>query len=470
MKTRKADAGSQISNPKSQIPSFVPASPPADRLIPVFSVCFGIFLGLSLLKFCNPPIFEKWVESPKDEAEFIFGYPWPISWAYLLLIPLSIFGMIVARWRKTSGRWLIWVLLAWWLWQVVSTTQSVDDNLSTATLKHFTACVVCFGLGFFSLSRTRNLWLFWAGIFSGLLLVILAGWEQHFGGLKSSRDYFFTYIYPNLKEVPPEYLKKMSSERIFATFFYPNALAGGMLLLLPPTLALLWGTERFTKAARWFLIGSIAIGSLACLFWSGSKGGWLLMLVLGVIALLRLPMPAKFRAAIIGLVMLVGIAGFTAKYLEFFRRGATSVSARFDYWEAAIKIARNHATFGTGPGTFFIPYQKIKRPESEVARLAHNDYLQQASDSGFPGMICYCTFIVGALFISSRRSDFRTGWATFALWLGVLGWSLQSMVEFSLYIPSLAWPAFAFLGWLTSGVEPGSSNRRDRADGSAAPA
>ena len=36
----------------------------------------------------------------------------------------------------------------------------------------------------------------------------------------------------------------------------------------------------------------------------------------------------------------------------------------------------------------------------------------------------------------------------FAVWLGVLGWSLQSLVEFSLYLPALAWPAFVLLGWL----------------------
>jgi hypothetical protein len=35
-----------------------------------------------------------------------------------------------------------------------------------------------------------------------------------------------------------------------------------------------------------------------------------------------------------------------------------------------------------------------------------------------------------------------------AVWLGVLGWALQGVIEFGLYIPALAWPAFAFLGWL----------------------
>jgi len=37
----------------------------------------------------------------------------------------------------------------------------------------------------------------------------------------------------------------------------------------------------------------------------------------------------------------------------------------------------------------------------------------------------------------------------FSLWLGALGFSLQSLMEFSLYIPALAWTAFAFLGLIS---------------------
>jgi hypothetical protein len=171
--------------------------------VSVFAIVFGFFLGLSLLKFGNPPIMEKYVEAPQGTLEFFLGFPWPISWAYALFTVIAIFGLIVARWKKTPGQWLLWVLLGWWLWLIVCTTRSLDDELSTATLKHFTACVVCFALGYFSLSRVENLWLFWAGIFCGLLLVIVAGWEQHFGGLKATREYFFMYVYPKLKEVAP---------------------------------------------------------------------------------------------------------------------------------------------------------------------------------------------------------------------------------------------------------------------------
>ena len=88
-----------------------------------------------------------------------------------------------------------------------------------------------------------------------------------------------------------------------------------------------------------------------------------------------------------------------------------------------------------------------------MARLAHNDYLEQASDSGLTGLLTYAIFIASALVWSfpaaarARRPE-SDGWLTFAVWLGVLGWSLQSLVEFGLYIPALAWPAFTLLGWL----------------------
>jgi hypothetical protein len=36
-----------------------------------------------------------------------------------------------------------------------------------------------------------------------------------------------------------------------------------------------------------------------------------------------------------------------------------------------------------------IPYRQLKAPEAEMTRLAHNDYLQQGSDSGGPGMLLY---------------------------------------------------------------------------------
>jgi O-antigen ligase len=173
-----------------------------------------------------------------------------------------------------------------------------------------------------------------------------------------------------------------------------------------------------------------------------------------------------FRAALIALILVGGLAGFFLTYSGYFKKGATSVGARFDYWRAAMQTARDHPIVGTGPGTFAHPYAQIKRPESEMARLVHNDYLEQASDSGLPGFLLYTTFLVCALVWTfprtplPRRDDNQTQGTsrsateapelgrTFCIWLGVLGWALQGLFDFDLYIPALAWPAFAFLGLL----------------------
>jgi hypothetical protein len=433
------------------------AAPPGQRFLRVFAGLLGAFLGVALLKYGNPPIMEKWVSAPTGFYEFLLGYPWPIGWAYGLLAAVGLIGAGVARWQAGAPRWLIALPLVWLVWQLVASTRSVDATLAVPTVKHLAACVLCFYLGFFSLSRLEEGWPFWVGLLSGFILVLAVGWDQHFGGLEQSRHYFFLYVYPTLKEVPPEYLKRISSTRIFGTLFYPNALAGALLLLLPVTLATIWQAHRLlTAPARGFLMGLVGIAGLAALYWSGSKGGWLLMLVLGGIALLRVPFGKRFKLILIAGVLLIGLAGFFWKYSGFFQKGATSVSARFDYWRAALQTAKAEPVFGTGPGTFSIPYQKIKRPESEMSRLVHNDYLEQASDSGIVGFLTYTVLIASGLVWCYPRS--AAGWQTFAVWLGVLGWSLQGFVEFGLYIPALAWPAFTFLGWLSGKSAHSSKN------------
>jgi len=161
------------------------------------------------------------------------------------------------------------------------------------------------------------------------------------------------------------------------------------------------------------------------------------------------PIRRPIKIAIISAVLVVGLAGFFARYLGFFQKGATSVSARFDYWRAAVQTTAANPIVGTGPGTFSLAYQKLKRPESEMARLTHNDYLEQASDSGVPGFLTYTISVVGCLFLGFKRRAF-TDWRMFTLWLGLLGWFLQGTMEFGLYLPALAWPAFSLLGFLIS--------------------
>ena len=287
----------------------------------LFAALFGALLGLTLLKFGNPAIMESSVSAPKDAWEFFLWQSWPIAWAYSLLGLAAVPGLIAARWKINAPPWLIALPLVWLIWQFLAASHSLDPSVSPGIVAHFAACVVCFYLGLFSLSKARSLASFWSGITLAFVLVLAVGWQQHFGGLAETRRYFWANIYPDLKSpLPAEYYKRLNSDRIFSTLFYPNTLAGVLLLLLPPALAAVAAARRLTIPARAFLVAVIALAALACLFWSGSKAGWLLMLLLGIVALLRLPFDKKFRIALVAGVLFLGLIGFLSHFAAFLKR------------------------------------------------------------------------------------------------------------------------------------------------------
>jgi len=159
------------------------------------------------------------------------------------------------------------------------------------------------------------------------------------------------------------------------------------------------------------------------------------------------------------LVLLTGLGIFAVRFHGYFAGGATSAGARLDYWRAAVQTTAAHPVWGTGPGTFQRPYWKLKSPEAEMARLAHNDYLEQFSDSGIPGGIFYAAWIATALMVVGRRVLKVGRPLTVATLAGLLGWFAQGIGEFGLYIPALAWTAFTLLGSLLNQIdkaEPGN--------------
>ena len=88
-----------------------------------------------------------------------------------------------------------------------------------------------------------------------------------------------------------------------------------------------------------------------------------------------------------------------------------------------------------------------------MAKLVHNDYLEQACDSGIPGGLAFAAGFIGLLVVIYRHVR---GGITLDLmiWLGLLGWALQAFIEFGLYIPGLAWPLFLLAGTLYGEPKP----------------
>ena len=437
----------------------------------LFPGLLGLWIALAPIKFGNPVILDRQVAVPQSITEAIYQ-SWPAAWGHALLVLVAIVGAVAhlpfggqakprsstphlldpteRHWRQQGAGALPWLCLGWCCWQTISAWATVDPSLSRPVLSHFLACGLTYLMGYRMTSaaaETPSSRSFWLGVAGGWLVVVAIGWRQHFGGLAETREYF--YSLPDWRTQPPELIAKIASERIYSTLVYPNALAGAVLLTTPPLVLGIWALSRRWNA--WVRMASASVlvmGAAGCLVWSGSKAGWLI--ALAVVAVAWLVRAAWSRSGVRWLWLVAGLAValglFWHRYHDYFARGATSASARVDYWRVAWSNSTAHPLLGTGPGTFMRIYSRAKPPTAEMTRLVHNDYLQQATDSGWPGAILFAGLAVGALVCGYRR-DLPV--ISFGIWLGVLGISGQSLVEFGLYIPGLAWPWFLGLGYLS---------------------
>lgn len=437
----------------------------------------GLLFGLALLKFGNPIIFEGRLLPPSNLSEVIH-FNWPIEWGWALSILVGALLLPLIRLPNGVPTWLWVAPLAWLVWQWIAGLDSIQPALSRLTVIHFTILVAFFFFGLLATRGFSHSRVIWLGIGVGLCMVVSSGFQQQFGGLEETRVFYeklargehppeiqAEFERPEMRQIwqAPLFQLKVNSRRIYATLFYPNTLAGVILLLMPGLLGATWVAFReASPLARRALPALLGIGGLLCLAWSGSKAGWLIGLSQVGLLMLRTSIRRKLRIASVVAVIAAGLAFMVVRNLDYFQRGATSVTARTDYWDSAGRAFLENPVTGTGPGTFGEDYRRRKAEDSEMARLAHNDFIQQASDSGAIGAAAYALWVIGALIWTFRRLSMPDLSLTGLTWLGVLGWASQSLLEFGLYIPAVAWPAFFLMG----GLVREAVNRIDTTNGS----
>ncbi len=480
------------------------ASPESLRF---FALVFGAFLGLCVLKWGNPVILDGQIPLPRDGAEWL-QQPWPSRLAAPVLMVLAVIGVMTSKpMEALRGRRIPALLLIlpgiWMAWQSLAAGRSVDPVLTGLTLPQLAGCLACYGLGFLVLGPAlRSGWL-WVGLIAGFGICLNKAAQQHLFELR--QDYTvllegqatgwtnfpasalaemkanLLIIHTNGVDIAnPAILDKMRRARVNGTMVYPNALAGLILLLLPASLAVLATVTATLKQSVGRLVWGCFGGlGLLVLYWTGSKAGWLVALGVGAVTLLIRPGSARHKAALVALLLAGGLGLFGLRFAGYFAKGATSAVARADYWKAALQNTREHPLWGSGPGTFQRPYARLKAPESEMARLVHNDFLEQATDSGWPGFAVYTAWIGALLWTLGRRVTRAAGldetspslsqaaaggWKTWpeadrrrlelAVFIGLLGWFTHGLAEFGLYIPASAWTAFTLAGALLAGVMP----------------
>jgi O-antigen ligase len=439
-----------------------------------YALAFGLFLGLAILKFGNPVILDNKITPPASLSDFL-NDAWPTHWANWLFLPLALAGAAIIFSKKLplpTIEWLWLPPLLWFGWQMFSATSTVDAGLTATTLWQFFGCVACYFLSGFLLGSERAVCWLLIGVLAAFTFCLMRAVDQRLFEFPQNRQMLVegertgwtnypTELFLEMKReqviintngvdvANPAILAKFAKGRVNGTLVYPNALAGAVLLLFPVSLVFVFNeTKRLRPVIRTAVIALALFLGGAGFFWTGSKLGWLIAMAVGGACLFRLKWAARFKWAALILFLFAGLGIFAIRFHNYFAAGATSAGARFDYWRAAVQTTSTHPLLGTGPGTFQHPYARLKSPDAEMARLTHNDYLEQFSDSGIVGGICYAAWIMTALAVAGRRVWSCGSPMILAVFIGLAGWFVQGFGEFSLYVPALAWTAFTLLGCL----------------------
>ncbi|HUJ11561.1 MAG TPA: O-antigen ligase family protein [Verrucomicrobiae bacterium] len=402
---------------------------------------------LAPLKFGTPAMLQSQVPAPANPLEWLF-YLWPNELAVILVF-VGFVWLVLDRERMLARVDFLFVLpLIFLLTQMLAAPTSICRQTTIDTLMLFTTCVLLFYVGAWYVRDGAATARIFGGLALATMLVCVLALEQHFGGLEESRKEALLYL--DASKMPKDFLLRMTSNRVFASFVYPNALAGFLVIAFAPTLVWVWVRARGWDArVRWITLLFVAGVMVFCLVLTGSRGGFVAFAAMAVTALWCSVPRLGRRAAITmgGSIFLLAVIFVFAERRGFIHLGAQSLEARTDYWRGAMAISKDHPWVGTGPGTFGSIYPKYKTAQTEEAQAVHNNYLQMWSDSGVLAFISFTLLWIVGVRDAFRLARRRKGDAAAIAICGVLvGWSMHGLVDFDLYVPGVALPVFILLG------------------------
>ena len=411
--------------------------------------CLAALAFFAPLKFGAPVVTQALLYVPQNPADWVLE-TWPNQVGVMFIFGALLWLVLDPR-RVEARTDLLFVLpLLFLATQALPTLPSINRQMSMDTLVHFACCVLVFyTAAWYVRDGASAAWIF-GGLSLATMLVCVAAMRQYFGGLQETREFAAVYLDPT--KVPKDFLLRMTSNRPFAWFGgYPNALAGFLVISMAPTLAWTWVRARgWNPGVKWvtlLLLGGIMV---LCLVLTGSRGGFTAFGAMIVTALLCLIPEGRRRVFTIGTALvLLALLLFIGLRTGLITKGLSSFQSRLDYWRGAVAIAHDHTWLGTGPGTFGSIYPKYKLAQSEDAQLVHNNYLQMWSDSGVFAFMIFAALWAAAIKDAFRLTSQRRGdAAAIAVCAALTGAAVHGLVDFDLYVPGIAIPAFLLLGTL----------------------
>lgn len=278
---------------------------------------------------------------------------------------------------------------------------------------------------------------------------------------------FLTGVYGVLQYVGLDWMNWQSGDvRVISSFGNATFFAGHLVLLLPLGINFCLGAQRHEARMGWAsLVGLLYFCLLATYTraaWLGLAGG----LVVDAVLLYGRRRPgrgsATALAALAGVVLIVttivaasGPYSLSRRLVSSFQMDESNVQRKMA-WDGAWGVFRDHPLLGTGAGTLMHHIPEHLDPEfyntgvSLWVAHAHNEFLEQAADTGIIGLGLFVWMLAAFVFLAwrvGRRASSRTArYVAAGSLAGLLAFMAQNMAGVSLRYPTGGLYLFVIFG------------------------
>jgi probable O-glycosylation ligase (exosortase A-associated) len=340
----------------------------------VFSPFVGllVYVAFAILR---PEHMWRWAISPDSHFSRIIGVAMLLSWA------VHGFG----RWRFGRAGAVVAVLLAYWVWMMVSALQAANEVAAWQLVEFHAKVILPFLVGLTTIQSVAQLkQLAWVILLcQGYLafelnVAYLSGynrvWEEGFGAMDN------------------------------------NCVAIAMVTGVGLAFFLGMG------ARRWWQKG-IALFTAALMahviMMSFSRGGMLALALSGLMAFVLIPkQPRHYLAFGLAVLLAVRMAGpeVQKRFLTAFASNEAGVyeasaQSRLDLWRGALDLALGNPLFGVGPDNWGDHAPEYGWPKGKEV---HSLWVQNAAELGFPGaalLLSFFLLVVVRLWPLTRESQ-----------------------------------------------------------------
>jgi len=277
-------------------------------------------------------------------------------------------------------------------------------------------------------------------LFFACFVLGIYGIYQYYWGFEITRQFVLSHK-ELLEKLPPTFLDRLESNRIFSRFIYPNVYASFLLTILPISYFTTFEKNFYVKFFSW----SVFFIAFYNLILTGSIGGLFVFIFVFHIIVLSLIFPEKIFKRILPFLFIIEILIIIVAYKIGIFPHIHSFIDRLQYWKSSIYIFKEKPLLGVGPENFRFLYLKYKLPYSMEAKHAHSLFFETLTENGVIGIILLFSF----LFLVPYRV-FKKGRENFYLY--GIGFSFLSLFLHNLIDFDFVDPSSSFLFFLLAGI------------------